>query len=697
MFKKIIALVLLGFASYYSYSYLLPDGKFIEQPKATEFSNNKARKHVVAIAEKEHFSGSDYHQVVRSYIVQELQKLGLTTEIQEAYSASAGGSVLKAKNIVSRIKGSEEGKALLLLTHYDSAPHSSFGASDAGSGVATILEGLRAFLRSNPTPKNDIIILFTDGEELGLNGARAFVNEHPWAKDIGLALNFEARGSGGPSFMIVEVNKGNKQLITEFIKANPSFPVATSLAYSIYKMLPNDTDLTVFRKDAQIQGFNFAFIDDHFDYHTALDTPERLDENTLSHQASYLMPLLYYFSNAALSNLETTEDVVYFNSPLGMHSYPFSWGIPLAITALFLIIFLVFYGFRIQALSKTQIARGFVAFLSVLCINGVLGYFGWKVFLKLYPHYSEMLNGFTYNGHDYIFFFTFLSLAICLFVYKKVYTKLNTKDLVVAPLIIWAIINIVIAFKLPGAGFFILPLYFAIALFYFLIKNEQPNSIAMALLCLPAIFIFAPFIGQFPIALGLKLVVTATLLTTLLFGLLVPVFGGIRRKRSLGYLATLIALFFVVKSHIYSEYSKAQPKPNSLVYLQDNDANKNYWLSYDSQLDAWNAPYFEKEKLDPTSENNSFTSKYGTAFKQVAVAKRVPLAAPAISVLKDTIIGAHRTVSICVSPLRRTHVIYATSAMKESFLALNVNALPLSINTNEKNKASTKNATMLFN
>ncbi len=77
MFKKIIALVLLGFASYYSFSYLLPDGKFIEQPKATEFSNSKARKHVVAIAEKEHFSGSDYHQEVRSYIVQELQKLGL--------------------------------------------------------------------------------------------------------------------------------------------------------------------------------------------------------------------------------------------------------------------------------------------------------------------------------------------------------------------------------------------------------------------------------------------------------------------------------------------------------------------------------------------------------------------------------------------------------------------------------------------
>jgi hypothetical protein len=34
-------------------------------------------------------------------------------------------------------------------------------------------------------------------------------------------------------------------------------------------MLPNDTDLTVLEKKS-IQGYNFAFIDDHYNYHTAL-------------------------------------------------------------------------------------------------------------------------------------------------------------------------------------------------------------------------------------------------------------------------------------------------------------------------------------------------------------------------------------------------------------------------------------------
>ena len=104
-----------------------------------------------------------------------------------------------------------------------------------------------------------------------MDGARLFVKNHPWAKNVGIALNFEARSSGGPSNMIVETNGGNKNLIKAFMEADVTFPVASSLMYSIYKMLPNDTDSTVLREGADIDGFFFAFIDDHYDYHTAND------------------------------------------------------------------------------------------------------------------------------------------------------------------------------------------------------------------------------------------------------------------------------------------------------------------------------------------------------------------------------------------------------------------------------------------
>ena len=269
----------------------------------SEFSTKRALEQVKSIAKEPHFVGSANHDVVANYLIKELQHLGLETSIQEGFSFTEKGTLTKNKNILARIKGTNSNKALLLLSHYDSAPHSySKGASDAGSGVATILESVRAFVYNKKQHKNDIIILFSDAEELGLNGAALFVTQHHWAKEVGLVLNFEARGSSGPSYMLMETNAGNARLVKEFATANPKYPVSNSLMYSIYKMLPIDTDLTIFRKNGNIQGYNFAFIDDHYNYHTAQDDANHLDKNSLAHQGEYLMPMLNYFSNADLKD-----------------------------------------------------------------------------------------------------------------------------------------------------------------------------------------------------------------------------------------------------------------------------------------------------------------------------------------------------------------------------------------------------------
>ena len=96
----------------------------------------------------------------------------------------------KPKNILARIKGKEQGKALMLLSHYDSSPHSSLGASDAGSGVVTILEGLRAYLSEGKTPKNDLIICITDAEELGLKWCRLICKSAPLGKRRRVSVKF---------------------------------------------------------------------------------------------------------------------------------------------------------------------------------------------------------------------------------------------------------------------------------------------------------------------------------------------------------------------------------------------------------------------------------------------------------------------------------------------------------------------------
>ncbi|MEP5340977.1 MAG: M28 family peptidase [Algibacter sp.] len=677
MIKKAVSVLLIVFAIGWSFSALLPNKISSIDAPDNIFTTQRALIHLKEISKNAHYIGSEAHNHVRTYIVNELQKLGLETEIQEGYAIGDWGNLSKAKNIVARIKGTESDKALLLLSHYDSHPHSSKGASDAGSGVVTILEGVRAFLNKNKTPKNDIIILISDGEELGLNGADIFVNQHEWAKNVGLVLNFEARGSGGPSIMLIETNQGNANLMKGFVKANPEFPVGNSLFYSIYKMLPNDTDLTRFREDADIDGFNFAFIDDHFDYHTALDTYERLDRKTLEHQGSYLMPLLNYFSEANLDNLKSTEDYIYFNVPLFKTViYPFSWAIPMIIIAILIFIVLFVYGLKKRAIELKFIMQGFAAFLSAIMISGLIGFLGWKLLNVLYPEYAEILHGFTYNGHTYIAAFTCLALAVCFFAYSKVYKPENTASLLIAPLFLWLVICAFIAINLIGASFFIIPVLFTLIAFFVLLRQKKPSLIILTLLGFPALLIFSPLVQMFPVGLGLKIVLVSTILVTLIFGLLISVFGFFRHKKRWSYVFLFFSFWFLISAHINSNFTKDTPKPNSLLYILNADDNTAKWVTYDNILDPWNTPFLSETPNDASSSNlSTISSKYNTAFSFSKSTKVINLNPPQIETSLDTIIGNNRHVEICITSNRSVNRIEVFTDKKTSFKSLKANGI----------------------
>lgn len=655
-FSKNLALLLLVFSVYWSYRALIPQYRGDADKAPQTFSTDRALEHVKNISKEPHAVGFPGHMKVQTYIISQLNKLGLETTTQEGYTAGDWANLSKVTNILARIEGSGNGKALLLLTHYDSSPHSSLGASDAGSGVATILEGVRAFLFENKTPKNDIIILFSDAEELGLNGADLFVNKHPWAKDVGLVLNFEARGSGGPSYMLIETNQGNARLIEEFTKANPKYPVANSLAYSIYKMLPNDTDLTVFREDGDIEGFNFAFIDDHYDYHTVLDNYERLDRNTLAHQGSYLMPLLTHFSEADLNQLKAEGDYIYFNLPFfRLVSYPFSWIWPMLAAAVLIFLFLLGYGLKNQKLNFIDIGKGFIPVLVSLIINGILGYFAWSMITWWYGEFNDILHGFTYNGHLYIVVYAMFSLAVCFWVYHK-FRKIKTANLLVAPIFLWLIICILVGMYLKGASFFIVPLFGTLAALMVLINQDKPNPLLLVFLALPAIFIHAPFIKMFPVGLGLKMMVAATVFTTLLFFLALPFLNQLKNKERFAYIFLILFFAFGISAHINSRFSTEKPKPSSLLYVYNADKDSAIWATYDKSLIHWNAQFLGQGKRKVDSEDyNSLASKYGTGFRFVKEAPKKNIPAPWVDTLLDTIIGNERILELCVTPKRKVN------------------------------------------
>ncbi|HYF76195.1 MAG TPA: M20/M25/M40 family metallo-hydrolase [Symbiobacteriaceae bacterium] len=370
--------------------HLVPPPALGANAPTTEFSATRARKHVEAIAREPHLPGTPAHTAVREYIEAQLKAAGFEPQIQEAIvpvkQPSSAVVYVTVRNIVARLKGTEpaEGaRSLVLAAHYDSVPTGP-GASDDGAGVAAVLETLRA-LQAGPPLKRDVIILITDGEEMGMLGATAFVAEHPWASEAGLFLNFEMRGTNGPAIMF-EVNRENGALMREFARAVPS-PFSTSLAADIYRQMPNDTDVTAFKQVAGAAYLNVAAVGGGFRYHSSLDDVDHLDLRTLQHMGTYGLGVATHFGNQPLPPARA-GDAVWFNAfRWWLVQYPASWAVPLAIIAVLGLLVLLGVGIRRKAVTFRELGLGLLALpLALVLMFGLI----WAFMTWGMPNWAPM-------------------------------------------------------------------------------------------------------------------------------------------------------------------------------------------------------------------------------------------------------------------------------------------------------------------
>jgi hypothetical protein len=294
---RLAVLVVLAFlailtATEYAYR---PPAPLPKSAPADEFSSGRAADTLVRIlggGEHPHPLGSPGNAAVRERIVECLEELGLEPQVQTALVAHRH-AVARVHNIVARIDGRQKSPALLLCAHHDSVGAGP-GAADDGASVAAILETARA-LRRGPKPRFPIILLIDDGEELGLFGARAFCADHPWAKEVGAVLNFEARGTTGASLMFE--TSGEDRWLAEHAAAALPQPITGSAFAAVYRTLPNSTDLAVFREH-QIPGLNFAFVGGARRYHTSLDDFAHLDLRSVQHQGENMLALARSLANS---------------------------------------------------------------------------------------------------------------------------------------------------------------------------------------------------------------------------------------------------------------------------------------------------------------------------------------------------------------------------------------------------------------
>lgn len=310
-----------------------------------------------------HPIGTAANARVRERIVAQLTELGYDAQTQGAFACRAAWSVCgRVENVLARLPGSTAGPAVLLTAHYDSVGAGP-GAADDLAGVAVVLEVAR-LLRAEAPLRNPVIFLLSDGEEVGLLGAEAFTT-HPWAAEVGLVVNLEARGTRGAS-LLFETSPGNARLIGAFAAEAPK-PVTNSVLYEIYKYLPNDSDFTVYR-EAGLAGVNFAFVDEVAHYHTPLDDPARLDPRSLQHHGDNALAAVRAFASPDPAALAGGDSVFMNLVPGTVFQLPAPWALGVALACL-----LAWLALATTLALRREASAGAVAWGSLAALLGLVG------------------------------------------------------------------------------------------------------------------------------------------------------------------------------------------------------------------------------------------------------------------------------------------------------------------------------------
>jgi hypothetical protein len=710
--KKYLIMIFLGLITFIGLGFsqfTLPASTLMNTPVA-EFSTDLAFKHLEVIAKAPHPIGSSQNTEVRNYIVEELIAQGLTPQIQTATVVNPKwGTPIVAgtvHNVVAKLEGTQSTKAVLLMAHYDSVPNGA-GASDDGVGVAAMLETLRV-LKSEPPLKNDVIFLFSDGEEPGLLGAKAFADEHPWDKEVGVVLNFEARGTHGSSILF-ETSSQNGRLIREFAKAVPH-PVASSLFYSIYTLLPNDTDLTIF-KEAGFPGMNFAFIDGLISYHTQRDNLANVSSHSLQHHGENMLALTRRLGNIDLNQIQET-DAVYFNfiSPIFIQ-YSQQWVIPLSVLVTLLFAGIIRVGLRRKHLTFKGIGIGF----GVVGLNMTLAAFAvtlaWWLISQIHTEYQWIPQGDTYNSSLYLIAFVALSIAIASASYSYAQQKTTIPNLMAGAMLWWLILTILTSLFLPGASYlFTWPLLFSlIGLGFLLSKRFQKLGLArrlavLSICALPGIILFSGVIYPIFLAITVSLSGAIAILVVLLLGLLIPHLALMAKEKGfqaspfkaepactssipnpksqipnrpsipgswfLPRLALGLSFIALLAGSFTAGFDANHPKPNSIFYGLNADTRTAIWASADREPDEWTSQF-----LSTTPKKAKLTDYFPMVSREFlqSQAPTIALTPPQIEILSDKVQKGLRTLNLQVTSPRQARVLYLSADSDIEILAASVN------------------------
>lgn len=411
---------------------------------ATDFSAARALRHVEAIARAPHPLGSTEIEGVRAYLVAEAEALGLRVDLQTvpARDFYGDGGPLDVVNVVAWIPGSANTRAVLFVGHYDTFPTTP-GANDNSTAVAAMLETARA-LQAGPRLANDVVFLFTDGEEPSDRfGATGFAAVPGLLDALGLAVNLEAIGSGGAS-MLVETSGAQSWLVGGYAAAAPT-PAAFSFLTEITALIGTlGTDFDVF-SHAGVAGMHFVYLRGSPIYHTMADDLDSVHLGSLQHHGDNALAIARRFGDLDLTTVPDSDTAVFFSlRPFFVH-YATPWAVAFALVAVGLLTLALAGPRRPRGLRWGAAARSAAVSAGGALVSAALGAAAWVALAGMRPALG-MLESTAYLA---------VLLAAAALLARWIEARLAGRATVAryGSVTLWTLLALVTAFALPGFSY----------------------------------------------------------------------------------------------------------------------------------------------------------------------------------------------------------------------------------------------------
>ena len=517
------------------------------------------------------------------------------------------------------VEGQDPERTIVLMAHYDSVFYGP-GAADDASGVAAILETVRA-LKASGDLKHNVLVVLTDGEELGLLGANHFRKTYPDFDSVELVINLEARGTSGQSFMF-ETNSGNNILIPLFDEAS-RLATGNSFTFNIYDLIPNTTDFTVLKPHG-VQGLNFAFIDDLVHYHTRLDNPENISLRSLQHQGTQMLESARHIASTEKA-VEGDQNLVYFNNPFGgLTYYTAQWSYLLVIVALFLVLWYIWIGSKkYSGFIRSSLTVTLYSVMLTLIVLAVTYYLA-KAVYAVNPQPPWLQQGELYEADLFFWGFLLLNIAIVTAFLTLIERFFRFHEIMAGIYVQLLGLVLMLAWLLPGVNYLLIwPVIFGmtgLAMYQQSVhaRISYDRIILLIISAFPALFLLGPYTKLLQTALTTQMVAAGMMLVVFITFICWPlwrtVIQGFQKSGTILLTTTAFAIFGV--AHWSSTFSSEKPKQNSLIYHHDFDKNEAYWLTKDALVDGWTGQYLGKSPGDTVLKDYTFFGRNKLLFQK---------------------------------------------------------------------------------